>query len=158
MVEEGATTIWELWNGNTADPAMNSRNHVMLVGDLGIWLNEELAGIKPDPEKPGFKHIVMRPQVVGDLTHIDATHESMYGPIASQWKLVDRDFQWTVVVPANTTATLYVPSAAPDRVFEGSTPAEKAAGMQLVGQQGDRTVFRVGSGEYHFVVKGFQQK
>ena len=49
MAEQGATTIWELWNGDTADPAMNSGNHVMLVGDLGIWLYENLAGIKPDP-------------------------------------------------------------------------------------------------------------
>ena len=67
MVEKGATTIWELWNGDTADPAMNSGNHVMLVGDLGIWLYENLAGIKPDPEQPGFKHIIMRPEPVGDL-------------------------------------------------------------------------------------------
>ncbi len=61
MVEKGATTIWELWNGDTADPAMNSGNHVMLVGDLGIWLYEYLAGIRPDPEQPGFKHILIRP-------------------------------------------------------------------------------------------------
>ena len=64
MVEKGATTIWELWNGDTADPAMNSGNHVMLVGDLGIWLYEYVAGIKPDPEQPGFKHIIMRPEPV----------------------------------------------------------------------------------------------
>ena len=68
MVEKGATTIWELWNGDTADPAMNSGNHVMLVGDLVIWLYENLAGIKPDPEQPGFKHIIMKPEPVGDLT------------------------------------------------------------------------------------------
>jgi alpha-L-rhamnosidase len=48
MLEHGAT-IWELWNGNTADPGMNSHNHVMLVGDLETWLHEELAGIEPDP-------------------------------------------------------------------------------------------------------------
>ena len=60
MIENGATTIWELWNGNTADPAMNSGNHVMLLGDFLIWLYEDLAGIKPDPLNPGFKHIVMK--------------------------------------------------------------------------------------------------
>ena len=62
MVQKGATTIWELWNGDTADPAMNSGNHVMLVGDLLIWLKEYVAGIKPDPDQPGFKHIIMRPK------------------------------------------------------------------------------------------------
>ena len=60
MVENDATTIWEFWNGNTADPAMNSGNHVMLVGDLVIWLNECVAGIQSDPAQPGFKHILMR--------------------------------------------------------------------------------------------------
>ncbi|MCC6397083.1 MAG: family 78 glycoside hydrolase catalytic domain, partial [Bacteroidetes bacterium] len=68
MMEKGATTVWELWNGDSADPAMNSGNHVMLVGDLVIWLYENLAGLKGDPGNPGFKHIVMQPTPVGDLS------------------------------------------------------------------------------------------
>jgi hypothetical protein len=94
MVEQGATTIWELWNGNTADPAMNSGNHVMLVGDLGIWLYENLAGIKPDPEQPGFKHIIMRPEPVGDLQFVKASHRSPYGLIASDWQKQGDVFRW----------------------------------------------------------------
>ena len=65
MVAKDATTIWELWNGDTADPAMNSGNHVMLVGDLVIWLYENLAGIQTDPAQPAFKHILMKPLVGG---------------------------------------------------------------------------------------------
>ena len=61
MVEQGATTIWELWNGNTADPAMNSGNHVMQIGDLAVWMYEYLAGIRTDPEKPGFRHAIIHP-------------------------------------------------------------------------------------------------
>ena len=76
MVKKNATTIWELWNGDTADPAMNSGNHVMLVGDFVIWLYECLAGIQSDPAQPGFKHIVMHPHVVGDLQWVKATHQS----------------------------------------------------------------------------------
>ena len=56
MVDQGATTIWELWNGDTADPAMNSGNHVMQIGDLAVWMYEYLAGIRSDPENPGFRH------------------------------------------------------------------------------------------------------
>ena len=93
MVEKGATTIWELWNGDTADPAMNSGNHVMLVGDLVIWLYENLAGIKPDPEQPGFKHIIMRPEPVGDLKFVKATHRSPYGLIASEWRRDGAEFR-----------------------------------------------------------------
>src|SRR5690606_19748964 len=85
MVSKGATTIWELWNGDTADPAMNSGNHVMLVGDLVIWLYENLAGIKSDPEQPGFKHIIMKPELVGDLKFVKASHRSPYGWIRSEW-------------------------------------------------------------------------
>ncbi|HEY5345424.1 MAG TPA: family 78 glycoside hydrolase catalytic domain, partial [Verrucomicrobiae bacterium] len=68
MVSQGATTIWELWNGNTADPTMNSGNHVMLIGDLVVWFYEDLAGIAP--ASPGFKIIVMKPMPVGDLTFV----------------------------------------------------------------------------------------
>ncbi|MDE3167686.1 MAG: family 78 glycoside hydrolase catalytic domain, partial [Acidobacteriota bacterium] len=59
MVSKGATTVWELWNGDTADPAMNSGNHVMQIGDLGVWMYEDLAGIRPDPDDPGFHHILL---------------------------------------------------------------------------------------------------
>ena len=75
MVEKGATTIWELWNGDTADPAMNSGNHVMQIGDLAVWMYEYLAGIRSDPEKPGFKHIIIHPYPAGDLTFVKASHQ-----------------------------------------------------------------------------------
>ncbi|MDO5308005.1 MAG: family 78 glycoside hydrolase catalytic domain [Planctomycetia bacterium] len=114
MIEQGATTIWELWNGDTADPAMNSGNHVMLVGDLTTWFFEYLAGIKADPSNPAFKHIVMRPNVVGDLTSVSAQYDSARGMILSQWEVKDGSFQWKVTIPANTTATVSVPTSNPE--------------------------------------------
>ncbi len=85
MVENGATTIWELWNGNTADPSMNSQNHVMLLGDLLIWYYENMAGIKSNPETPGFKQIIMKPDFNAGLTYVNASYESIYGLIKSDW-------------------------------------------------------------------------
>ena len=79
MVEQGATTVWELWNGDTADPAMNSGNHVMQIGDLAVWMYEYLAGIRADPDKPGFRHAIIRPYPAGDLTFVSGTHKTMYG-------------------------------------------------------------------------------
>ena len=70
MVAKGATTVWELWNGDTADPAMNSGNHVMQIGDLGVWMYEYLAGIRPDAANPGFRHILIHPYPAGDLTFV----------------------------------------------------------------------------------------
>ena len=61
MVEKGATTIWELWNGDTADPSMNSANHVMLLGDLIVWYYENLAGIRNKPGSAGFRQIELKP-------------------------------------------------------------------------------------------------
>jgi alpha-L-rhamnosidase len=150
MVEKGATTIWELWNGDTADPAMNSGNHVMLVGDLGIWLYENLAGIKSDPEQPGFKHIVMRPEPVGDLQFVKASHRSPYGPIASDWQKKDGVFRWDITLPANTTATVYVPATSAESVTEKGKQAVQAQGVKLVKVENGRAVFSVGPGSYRF--------
>jgi len=150
MVSKGATTIWELWNGDTADPAMNSGNHVMLVGDLCTWLFENMAGIKPDPEQPGFKHILMRPEPAAGMRFVKATHRSPYGLIASDWQQERDRFQWRVTVPVNTTATIWVPAAAADRVTENGRPAAQAPGVTFVKMENDRAVFSVGSGTYRF--------
>ncbi len=150
MVDKGATTIWELWNGDTADPAMNSRNHLMLVGDLTLWLWESVAGIRPDRAAPGFKHIIMRPLPVGDLTFAAGTHRSMYGEIRSRWRREGGAFDWDVQVPVNTTATLHVPTTAPDRVSESGRPAVQAPGVRFVRTEPGAAVYEVGSGTYRF--------
>jgi alpha-L-rhamnosidase len=158
MLRRGATTVWELWNGDTADPAMNSGNHVMLVGDLAIWLHEYLAGIRPDPARPGFKHIVMRPQPVGDLRWVRALYRSLHGPIRSAWKRDGAWFEWQINVPPNTTATVHVPTSDPAAVCEGGrnlAAAERSgdravSGIRRLESEGARAVFTVGSGHYRF--------
>ena len=155
MMEHGATTIWELWNGNTADPEMNSRNHVMLVGDLVIWLYEDLAGINPDPARPGFKHIILRPQPVGDLQFVKATHCSPYGLIVSSWKKVGGNFDWQIEVPVNTTATVYVPAESSNQVYENGVLAANVRDGKFLEMQSGCAVFNVGSGKYHFTSEGY---
>ncbi|MBI4890785.1 MAG: family 78 glycoside hydrolase catalytic domain [Acidobacteria bacterium] len=143
MVDKGATTIWELWNGDTADPAMNSGNHVMQIGDLGLWLYEYLAGIRSDPEKPGFAHVIVKPYAVPGLTHVKASHQSPYGVIGSAWRRTAGTLTLAVTVPPNTTATIYVPG----------TGATEAAGLKAVRTEGGATVFETGSGSYSFTVR-----
>jgi alpha-L-rhamnosidase len=151
MVEKGATTIWELWNGDKADPAMNSGNHVMLVGDLIIWLYEDLAGIKPDSGQPGFKHLIMKPHLVGDLRFVKATHRSPFGLIASEWTKEVGAFRWQITVPANTTATVYVPAKDAATITESGVPAAQARGVKALPRENDYAVFEIGSGKYNFV-------
>ena len=105
MAEHGATTIWELWNGDTASPKMNSGNHVMLLGDLLSWIYEDIAGI--NSAKDGFKHILLKPDFsVDEIDDIDASYQSIYGTITSRWKKENGKLLWHVEVPANTTATV----------------------------------------------------
>jgi alpha-L-rhamnosidase len=150
MVEHGATTIWELWNGDTADPAMNSGNHVMLIGDLLSWLYEDLAGIKPDPAQPGYKHILMHPQPAGDLKFAKASHLSPYGLIESDWQKDSEKFRWRVRVPVNTTATIWVPAGSPEAVSESRQPLANAKGVKFLRMENKYAVLQVGSGRYSF--------
>ncbi len=152
MTTKGATTIWELWNGDTADPAMNSGNHLMLVGDLVTWLYEDVAGIAPDEDDPGFHHVVMRPTLVGDLTQARATYRSYYGKVGSAWQRDGAALSWVVTVPANASATVYVPAGNAAAVTESSQPAAQAAGVRFLRSEGGAAVFEVGSGTYRFGV------
>jgi alpha-L-rhamnosidase len=133
-VTKGATTIWERWDGWTEekgfqDPGMNSFNHYA-YGAIGAWLYSVVAGIDIDAERPGYRHIVMRPRPGGELTSAWATLESQYGAIGSDWRLDEEAFDWEVVVPPNTSATVYVPASAGATVYEGEHPAENAPGVR----------------------------
>jgi len=158
MVEHGATTVWELWNGDTADPAMNSGNHVMLVGDLVIWLYENLAGIKPDSAQPGFKHILMQPQLVGDLKFVKASHRSPFGVIESEWQRSGDNFDWRITIPPNSTATVYLPASSANQITEGGKNLEKVKGVKFLELKGGRAVLEVESGSYHFVSREFSDR
>ena len=109
MVRSGATTIWELWNGNTADPAMNSGNHVMLLGDLILWEYEYLAGIRA--LEPGYSKIQLKPYPIEGLDFVNCSYNSVSGRIESNWKRNGSHFEWDFTIPANTTAEVCLPTA-----------------------------------------------
>ncbi|MFV0329317.1 MAG: family 78 glycoside hydrolase catalytic domain [Dysgonomonas sp.] len=145
MVENGATTIWELWNGNTADPAMNSHNHVMLLGDLLIWYYECLAGISTDKDIVGFKKINMSPIFPDRLDYINASYESVYGKIASEWRKSDEEVEWKIEIPANTSADVLLPKGmALKKGQKSSVKNEKVVD--------GTTSFSIPSGEYTLLV------
>ncbi|MXV15205.1 alpha-L-rhamnosidase [Hufsiella ginkgonis] len=150
MAENGATTIWELWNGNTADPEMNSQNHVMLLGDLVVWYYENLAGIKTSAEAPGFKKIIMKPEMADGLNSAKAMYRSMYGIIKSSWRKSEGQFSWDITVPPNTKALIYIPAGINAQVTESGKPAATAQGVRFVENIPGRQVFEAGSGNYSF--------
>jgi len=87
---------------------------------------------------------------VGDLQFVKASHRSPYGLIASDWRREGDVFRWNISVPANTTATVYVPAKRVESVTEGGKAADRAAGVQFLRTEQGRAVLKVGSGEYSF--------
>ncbi|SMC39545.1 alpha-L-rhamnosidase [Pedobacter africanus] len=151
MIENGATAIWELWNGDTAAPKMNSQNHVMMLGDLLIWYYENLAGIKA--AAPGFKEIVMRPEMMKGLDSVNATYRSVYGMISSSWSRSSTSFKWEISIPANTTARISIPTKSAEHVTESGRSARKAKELKFIQMEGNRAVFELGSGDYSFTTE-----
>ncbi len=153
MVENDATTIWELWNGNTADPGMNSHNHVMLLGDLIAWLYEKLGGIETDPENPGFKGIKMNPEFIDSLHFVKATYKTSYGQIKSEWKKDQNHVEWNITIPHNTTAEVYFPVLSGEELLESGKPVDTSYGVKYKRKEKHKEVFEIGSGTYIFSFK-----
>ena len=114
MALHGATTIWELWNGDTANPRMNSGNHIMLLGDLIPWCMENVGGIKAGA--PGFKQIDFSPNFeVEELDEASVSYKTPYGLAASHWQKTDRQLTWDVTIPCNATGQVTLPYNAVDK-------------------------------------------
>ncbi len=154
-VRNGATTIWERWDGWTEEkgfqtPRMNSFNHYA-YGACGQWMFSTLAGI--DTDGPGYKKIIIRPRPGGSLTYAKAHYDSIHGRIATYWKKEKGRFVLDLTIPANTTATVYVPADSAEHVTESGKGAAGAAGVKFLWTEDGAAVYEVGSGNYAFVSK-----
>jgi alpha-L-rhamnosidase len=153
-VIKDATTIWERWDGikpdgSFQDPGMNSFNHYA-YGAIGEWMYRVVAGIELDEGHPGYKHILIQPQPGGGLTFANASVDSMYGRVASGWKITDDKFTLNIQVPPNTTATVRLPKARLTQVTESQKPLRSRADIFSARQVGDAVLVQVGSGQYVF--------
>jgi alpha-L-rhamnosidase len=136
-IRHGATTIWERWDGWTEErgfqtPLMNSFNHYSL-GSVAQWLYEYVAGIRLDPERPGYEHVLIAPEP-GPLEWARATYSSVRGPITSAWRQDGDTFQLDVEIPANVTATVVLPGGERHEVGSGrrSFTTARASERELV--------------------------
>jgi alpha-L-rhamnosidase len=145
MLRRGATTIWEAWDGR------NSLLHSSYL-HIGAWFMEGLAGIRPDPNNAGYKHIILRPGVLRSkrLDWVKARFESPYGTIRSEWQIHDGTLELRAWVPPNTTATLYLPTADPKSVKEGGLPVANARGVRHLRDGNGLSVLEVQPGHYTF--------
>ncbi|MGD2294775.1 MAG: family 78 glycoside hydrolase catalytic domain [Candidatus Aminicenantes bacterium] len=161
MIENGATTLWELWQNKTG-PGMNSHNHPML-GSYSAWFYRALAGIDQKPDSVGFEKIVIKPQMVRDLTHASGSIETVRGEIQTSWHRADNSIRIRVKIPINCEAEIFLPKFnLKDVVLKERDEQIYARGKFLTGIEGitkveetnTALVIHVGSGEYVFAVSG----
>jgi alpha-L-rhamnosidase len=145
MLDQGATTIWESWTGG-------SHIHDTLIS-IGSWFIQGIGGIRIDENAPGFRHFLIRPGIVGDLTFARTRYLSPYGPIVSNWRIDGAVLHLEVSVPPGTTATVAIPGTAPADVAESGRPAARSEGVRAAGVENGRTMFEVASGQYAFASK-----
>ena len=154
MVEAGATTIWERWDGWTAERGfqsawMNSFNHYAL-GSVGEWLYRFVLGIDQEPGTAGFGRLLVRPHPGGTLSRARGSYRSVRGPITSGWQREGGKFTFRLALPPNVTASVRIPSDAPGAVRdEGGAPPAAVAGFPG-GRGSQEAVFEVGSGSHQF--------
>ena len=152
MIDHGATTMWERWNGDQKmdDPSMNSFNHYA-YGAVAEWLYRYAAGIDGDIDGPGFHSIVLHPQFSADLGEVEATYASDRGPIGSHWKVIGGAVTWNVAIPANASALLYFPANVDKaKLLENGKKIDASEGLKFVGNERSGTAYRVGAGAYTF--------
>lgn len=156
-IENGATTIWERWDGYVKgrgfqDKGMNSFNHYA-IGAVGEWMYRVILGINNDDAKPAYEHFVIRPYPGGGLTWAKGSYNSIRGKIESSWRVEGGGVKLDVTIPANTSATVYVPAKNAESVLEGGASASQAAGVQFVRMDGSAAVFEVQAGKYSFAAR-----
>jgi hypothetical protein len=145
MLAHDATTSWESWNGG-------SHIHDTLIS-IGAWFIEGIGGIRVDEKAPGFRHFVLKPAPVGDLTFARTQYQSIHGVIVSDWRIENGVLHASVTAPPGTTATLYLPSGAPEAITEGGRPAAQSTGVKFTGTEKGKAVFELASGHYEFASK-----
>ncbi len=158
-VDQGATTMWERWNSYTREGGfsksieMNSFNHYA-YGAVAEWMYRYMAGIAPDYDNPGFSHIVLKPSFDAErrISNVDATFASNYGDIKAAWHTTSAGkYYYFVTVPANTTATVVLPSAPEGMsLYEGDDLASESDGVSDYADDGTNVTMTVGSGIYKF--------
>jgi alpha-L-rhamnosidase len=146
FISKGYITWPEYWH------ECNSIMHGCLNG-IGGWFQRGLAGIRSDPASPGYRKMIIKPAVSAHLEWVNAYHDSPYGRIACNWKNINGHLEVVIIIPANTSATVYIPATDATRVTESGKLAADARGVTLLGEEKGHAIFLVGSGKYNFKIE-----
>ncbi len=157
-VTMGATTIWERWDGIKPDSTfqavtMNSFNHYA-YGAIGDWMYRKMAGL--DTDLPGYKSLKIEPRPGGGFSQAAAELETLFGHAASRWQIGDdKNLVLEIEVPANTTATVFVPTKDVSTISENGKPLAAVKEIHVAGVENEKVKLEIGSGKYRFSVAGW---
>lgn len=151
-IEQGATSIWERWDGyvkgrGLQGAGMNSFNHYAF-GAVGEWMYENILGIQPDNDSPGFKHFILKPLPEGTLTWAEGSYHSISGTIEAKWKKEGGQFEYKITIPANTTAIMHMPSINTEKVLIDGKKLSDYFKSAKIDYYDGYTIFEVQSGTY----------
>ena len=146
MLEQGATTLWEHWQGSDNT---YSQNHPMF-GSVSQWFYQWLGGIQPAADAVGFDQIIICPQLPAGLDWVRCHHDSVRGRIVSNWRRDGGRLTMEVTIPGNTRATIHVPTKDAAGVTESGKPTAEADGVKFLRLENNTAVYEVGSGTYQF--------
>ncbi|HTM35205.1 MAG TPA: family 78 glycoside hydrolase catalytic domain [Terriglobales bacterium] len=153
LVEHGATTMWERWNGDQkkSDPSMNSYNHYA-YGAVADWIYRYAAGIDTTSSDPGFHTIYLHPNFNPEIGQIDFSYDSPYGRIHSAWKVSGKTAVWHLTIPPNTSAELPLSAKQATQYRINGRPLSQSGETLAEGTGGERRGYRLPPGSYTLTV------
>ncbi|HBE42439.1 MAG TPA: alpha-L-rhamnosidase, partial [Bacteroidales bacterium] len=148
QMSKGATALTESWAGLVEV----SNNHMML-GHLMEWLFSGPGGIRQPEDSKACKHIVISPEIVGDITWAETTFKTLYGDILSSWKISGDDLILKIRIPVSCSATIILPQPDPGKITEGETLLNASGVIRNIRVTGNKTLFDIASGEYSLTAR-----
>ena len=149
LVEHGATTMWERWNGDKKrnDPSMNSYNHYA-YGAVADWVYRYAAGIDADPTDPGFHTVLLHPNFDARLGSLEYSYECPYGTVRSSWTIAGAAAKWNISIPPNTKARMSVaPARAAAFTIDGE-PLARSPKVRRAATRDGMDVYEFSAGPY----------
>ena len=155
MIDQGATTMWERWDGyikgrGPQSSMMNSFNH-FAIGSIGEWIYRVILGINLNIKSPGYKNIHIVPQPGGPLTWVKGSYNSIHGKIEVQWRLNDKRIELDITIPTNTTASVSIPATSLENIKESNETLQNNEFITAQGIENGIATILIKSGTYKFV-------
>ena len=140
------TTMWEAFDASTRNLSLNHWTH----SAASEWLWRNVAGLNPDEQHPGYQSFTLHPRPSAEVASCNASYDSIRGPIVINWNRARNQFTLALAIPANSSATVFIPASSADGVTESGQPAPQAKGVTWLRSEPNEEVFQVGSGNYKF--------